>query len=259
MSGVTQDKIEQAARRLFLAKSIVVLTGAGVSKESGIPTFRDSQDGLWAKFNPQELATRQAFVKNPKLVWDWYEFRREAFKPKTPNPGHYAIVALDTLVPDTVVVTQNIDGLHQMAGSRDVIELHGNISRHKCLNDCQGTPTLIDLSTLTWDKEAGPPACPYCGAFIRPDVVWFNEVLPIDALTRATNLADSAEVVLVAGTSGVVEPAASLPYRARYYNDAFVIDVNPERNPITDYADLFLEGPSGVILPQVIDAMRAFK
>jgi NAD-dependent deacetylase len=251
-----QEKIQKAADQLRKARRAVVLTGAGVSKESGIPTFRDAMDGLWSKYDPQQLATPEAFKANPKLVWDWYNSRRDTVRKARPNPGHHAIADLEDLLPEVVVVTQNIDRLHQAAGSSDVIELHGNLMDNKCFANCQGDPTLIDISVLTWDAEAGPPKCPHCGANVRPTVVWFNEILPIDALSRAKEMSTTADVMLVVGTSGVVQPAASLPYYAKRYNDAFVIDVNPVRDEIAEYADLFLDGPAGEVLPQVIQAMR---
>jgi NAD-dependent deacetylase len=250
-----KSKILEAAQRLREAKLLVVLTGAGVSKESGVPTFRDAMDGLWARFDPQQLATPMAFHANPKLVWDWYEYRRDLVRNVQPNPGHYAIAALEDVLPRVLVVTQNIDSLHQMAGSSDVIELHGNLKRNKCFAKCQGEPTLIEISALTWDSEAGPPACPHCGSWVRPDVVWFTERLPHEMLERAISLSNEADVMLVVGTSGVVQPAAQLPYYAKR-NDAFVIDVNPMEDEIAPLADLFLQGPSGEILPMVVEALR---
>jgi len=235
---------------------LVVLTGAGVSAESGVPTFRDALTGLWAQFDPQQLATPAAFEANPKLVWDWYEYRRNMVSKVKPNPGHYAIAALEDMLPHVVVITQNIDGLHQAAGSSDVITLHGDITRHKCFASCQGEPTLIDINTLEWDHQEGPPPCPHCGAFVRPDVVWFTERLPIEALDRANTLSGKADVMLIVGTSGVVQPAAQMPHRAKRFNGAFLIDVNPDQNGHTAIVDLHLDASSGEVLPQVIKAMR---
>jgi NAD-dependent deacetylase len=249
-------KIQEAARHLREAKSLVVLTGAGVSKESGVPTFRDAMDGLWAKYDPQQLATPAAFRANPKLVWDWYEYRRNMVENVKPNPGHYAIAALEDLLPQVVVVTQNVDGLHQMAGSSDVIPLHGNIRQHKCFADCQGLPTLINVSKLTWERESGPPKCPHCGAWVRPNVVWFTEMLPKAAIERAAELSHTCDVMLIVGTSGIVEPAASLPRVARQWASAYLIDVNPAPDELSSSVDLFLQGPSGEILPKVVQAMR---
>src|SRR6266852_1976731 len=202
-------KLREAARHLSACESLVVLTGAGVSKESGVPTFRDALDGLWARFDPQQLATPAAFQANPKLVWDWYEYRRELVGKVRPNSGHYAIAELEDLLPRVTVITQNIDGLHQAAGSTDVITLHGDINRHKCSGNCRGNPTIIDVSKLDWNREVGPPPCPHCGKWVRPDVVWFTERLPLEALDRASDLSSKADVMLVVGTAGVVQPAAS--------------------------------------------------
>lgn len=254
---MSDAKIRKAAGLLAAAKRVVVLTGAGVSKESGVPTFRDAMEGLWANFNPEELATPQAFRRNPKLVWDWYEMRRQQVDSVRPNPGHDAIAQLEGRVPHVTVVTQNVDGLHRAAGSTDVIELHGNIRQHKCFNGCQGDPTLIDIHTLTWAHDDRPPRCPHCDALVRPDIVWFGEALPAEALSRAQQLCQSADVVLIVGTSGIVQPAASLPYYAKRWGHAQLIDVNPQQDEITPICDLFLQGPSGVILPQVLATMSA--
>ncbi len=249
------QQIAEAARHLREAKLLVVLTGAGVSKESGVPTFRDAMDGLWARYDPQKLATPDAFEANPKLVWDWYQYRRQLVQNVKPNPGHHAIAALEDLLPYIVVITQNIDGLHQAAKSSDVIELHGNIHRYKCFANCRGNPTPVDVTRLDWDHQDGPPACPYCGHLVRPDVIWFTEHLPHEALERAITLSNTADVMLVVGTSGVVQPAASLPYFARR-NDAYIIDINPEPDEISSIADLFLQGRSGETLPLLVQAIR---
>jgi NAD-dependent deacetylase len=243
-----------AARRIRQATLLVVLTGAGVSKESGVPTFRDALEGLWASYDPSQLATPQAFQRDPRLVWDWYEQRRHRLADVRPNPGHKAIVALEHITR-TVVITQNVDGLHQLAGSSDVIELHGNIRTHKCFDDCQGAPTLVDITALHVDPDSGPPRCPHCGGLVRPNVVWFNEVLPVRALDRARQLSSQCTVMLVVGTSGLVQPAASLPLIAARAG-AFVIDVNPNRDEIAPLADVFLQGASGSVLPRLLAAIR---
>lgn len=234
----------------------VVLTGAGVSKESGIPTFRDALDGLWAQFDPQQLATPRAFRRNPKLVWEWYEYRRELLAAAQPNPAHRAIAEIEAFLPQIVVITQNIDGLHTAAGSTDVIALHGDIRRNKCFDNCQGDPTIIDVSTLEWNRDEGPPRCPHCGAWVRPDVVWFEEMLPAAALERAYDLSHTTDVMLVVGTSGVVQPAASLPFAAKQHG-ATIIEINPEMTSITLIADWHLSGQAGEILPLIVEAMRA--
>jgi NAD-dependent deacetylase len=246
--------IQDASKLIKEAKSIAVLTGAGVSKESGVPTFRDAMEGLWAKYDPQELATPMAFKANPKLVWDWYEWRREMVAKAKPNAGHFALATLETL-KDLTIITQNVDDLHEQAGSRDVIHLHGNIASHKCFNNCKGNPTMIDISTLSFDKEAGPPACPHCGAYVRPNVVWFHEMLPTYELNRAAELSQVCNLMIVVGTSGLVSPAADLP-RVAKQSGAKILEVNPDYSMISRYADIRLEGASGVMLPQVLEALQ---
>lgn len=252
---MTEQVIQQAAAVLRRAQSLCVLTGAGVSKESGVPTFRDAQEGLWAKYDPTELATPQAFEKNPKLVWDWYESRRSMMADVQPNPGHLALAQLEQHFPDMAVITQNIDALHEAAGSSRVIHLHGNIAANKCFYHCQGDPTLIDLATLSYDADDGPPTCPHCGKkSVRPDVVWFGEMLPEAALNEATRLSQICDVMIVVGTSGLVTPAAMLPRWAKEAGNQ-VIEVNPDYSMITRLADHKLEGPGGVMLPQLVEAL----
>lgn len=246
--------IQEAAKYLREAKQITVLTGAGVSKESGIPTFRDAMDGLWARFDPMQLATRQAFNADPKLVWDFYEYRRELMRPAEPNAGHYALAELQKRFPTLRIITQNVDDLHERAGSTDVIRLHGNIAKNKCSANCQGNPTLVDVSQLSWNKTSGPPSCPHCGQPVRPDVVWFGEMLPNDALEQAADLLQITDVMLVVGTSGMVSPSAQMPGLVKD-NGGVIIEVNPDYSMITRIATLKLEGPSGVILPQVVAAL----
>jgi NAD-dependent deacetylase len=249
-------KLYKVIEQLREADQLLVLTGAGVSKESGVPTFRDAMEGLWANFNPQELATPEAFARNPRLVWDWYEMRRQKVAGVQPNPGHYAIAELEDLLPQIVVITQNVDGLHRAAGSSDVIELHGDIQQHRCFDNCQGEPTLVDVEGLTWDKQYGPPRCPHCGAYVRPNVVWFNEALPVEALNRALSLCRTVDVMLVVGTSGAVQPAASLPYYAKRWNDAFLVDINPQIDEIAPMCDVVLQGAAGTVLPELVRLLR---
>jgi len=244
-----------AAVYLKAAQSVTVLTGAGVSKESGVPTFRDAQDGLWAKYDPQMLATPIAFLNNPKLVWDWYEHRRQMASAAKPNPGHVMLAQLEAHVPALTVITQNVDDLHEQAGSSDVIHLHGSIARNKCFYNCQGDPTLIDIATLDYDPDDGPPTCPHCGRkSVRPDVVWFGEMLPQDAFYRAADLSSECDVMLVVGTSGLVTPAANLPGTAKR-GGAVIIEVNPDYSMITRIADVKLEGASGEMLPRLLDVL----
>src|SRR5688572_13225312 len=208
------NAIARAAEAVDQARLIVISSGAGISKESGVPTFRDAQDGLWAKYDPGELASPQAFERNPDLVWTWYMHRLHMARNAQPNPGHYAVVELERLVPQVVVLTQNVDGLHARAGSTDIVELHGRLGRFKCFANCQGVPTYVDIATIAYDDEHAPD-CPHCESKLRPDIVWFGEILPSDALQRAYDLTASCDVMIVVGTSGVVQPAASLPGHAR--------------------------------------------
>lgn len=247
-------EIAAAARYLSQVNRLVVLTGAGVSKESGIATFREAQDGLWAQYDPMEMATQEGYLRNPKLVWSWYEYRFGMVAGARPNDGHRAIAELENLVPDVTVVTQNIDGLHQAAGSTRVLELHGSFRRFKCLS---GEHRGFSADVFAHQAER-PPRCPHCGDLLRPDVVWFGEYLPEDVLAAAYDASRHCEAMLVVGTSGVVQPAASLPYLAARYG-AKVIDVNPEPDEISQMADLFLRGPGGTVLPQVVAALKSNK
>ena len=226
---------------------LFVLTGAGVSKESGIPTFRDALEGLWENYNPEELATPEGFRKNPSLVWQWYDSRRQKVKDVQPNPGHFALAEMQKLVPEFFLCTQNIDGLHILAGSTDVVEIHGSISRFKCFDkehECKDVP--YDLKD--------PPVCE-CGSLVRPAVVWFNEPMPEKLLKQSFAAAEKADVALVVGTSGLVHPAASLPFIAKRAG-AKIIEVNPNRTELTDSCDLFLAGQSGVVLPLLVQGLK---
>ncbi len=224
--------------------SLAALTGAGVSQESGLRTFRDVQDGLWRQYRPEDLASPEAFARDPKLVWDWYAWRREAVKAARPNPGHYALVEIEKRLPQFTLITQNVDGLHRMAGSRNLLELHGNIQRVRC--------SVCSLPAETWEDDSeAVPQCRVCGALLRPDVVWFGEALPRDPLEAAVEAARACQVFFSIGTSGVVQPAASLAYAARN-RGAVIVEINLEPTPLTPKADFFLRGKSGEILPQLV-------
>lgn len=245
-----REEIKQAADMLAEAEHVVVFTGAGVSKESGLPTFRDAQEGLWAKYDPEELASLEGFRRDPELVWTWYQHRRALYGDVEPNLGHEAIVELEDLVPRVLVVTQNVDNLHRDAGSSDIVELHGNIYDYKCLDKGHE----LKLEALEEQDEV-PPHCPRCGSLVRPDVVWFGELLPRDALERAFAESRQCDVMLVVGTSAIVYPAAQLPHEAANHG-ASIIEVNPSPSGATDVADVFLQGPSGEVLPQVVEELR---
>jgi NAD-dependent deacetylase len=234
------------AQRLRTAREVAVLTGAGISAESGVPTFRDAQTGLWARYDPHELATPGAFERNPKLVWDWYAWRRKRVLAVEPNAGHHALVAIEARVPRFTLVTQNVDGLHARAGSRNIVELHGNIARVKCSRE----HTIV----ARWsDDGEHVPRCAACGAFLRPDVVWFEEMLPAAALETAQRAACTCDLLLVVGTSAVVHPAAALPLAA-HDAGAVIAEVNPEATPLSTLAEHVLRSPAGVALPALVAA-----
>lgn len=251
---VEHTLIQQAADLIARSISIVVLTGAGVSKESGVPTFRDALDGLWSQYDPMKLATPHAFENNPKLVWDWYQFRREMMGNAEPNPGHFALADLERKCPGILLVTQNVDDLHEQAGNQNIIHLHGNIMQNKCFFNCRGNPTPVDISTIDWDQESGPPLCPHCARWVRPDVVWFTEPLPGRELQAAEHASADCELMIVVGTSGLVTPAATLPHYAKH-SKAKIIEVNPQHSMVTRIADIVLQGPSGEVLPRVMEAL----
>lgn len=236
--------LQEVADLLRRAQRVAVLTGAGVSAESGVPTFRQAQTGLWAQYDPQELATPEAFRRNPRLVWEWYAWRRQLVSQAEPNPGHFALVEMARRVPRLTLITQNVDGLHQRAGSQDAIELHGNLQRVKCYDRAH--------AVTTWDETAEiPPRCPICGSLLRPDVVWFGENLPLAALDAAFASARECDLFFSIGTSALVHPAASIPLEALRAH-APVVEINPERTPLTHYVTHFLMGPSGQLLPQLV-------
>jgi NAD-dependent deacetylase len=237
---------QQLVEELRDARSIVALTGSGISAESGIPTFREAQIGLWARYDPQQLATPEAFMRDPKLVWEWYEWRRKLVGEAEPNPGHRALAKLEERAPNFTLITQNVDGLHGRAGNRCVIELHGNILRTVC-------------SAEKMEVESGPgeeklPVCMNCGAPLRPDVVWFGEMLPDGAMETASEAVRGCDVFLSIGTSSLVYPAASLPYEA-VSAGATVVEVNPEDTPLTSRVDYTLRGRAGEVLPRLVEAV----
>ena len=219
---------ETAIERLHGASRVAVLTGAGISAESGIPTFRDAQTGLWAQYNPEDLASPQAYAANAKLVWDWYAWRFELCASASPNAAHEKLALLERRIPEFLLVTQNVDGLHARAGSERMVELHGNIMQARC-ESCGSRFGLKKNFEI-------PPKCPTCNAQARPNVVWFGEQLPRRELERAQNAFQTCEVALVIGTSGMVEPAASLGRLAKN-RGAFLIEINPLETPLLRFAD----------------------
>ncbi|HHT9124966.1 MAG TPA: SIR2 family NAD-dependent protein deacylase [Candidatus Brocadiia bacterium] len=248
ISGIEGSFPIELINCLRTAKSCVVLTGAGISVESGVPTFRDPKNGIWATFNLEELATPEGFIKNPKKVWEWYQYRRETIKGIKPNPGHYALVELESYYKDFWLITQNIDGLHALAGSKNILELHGNIHRNKCFNE--GT-IVKDLP----EGDESPPRCPNCHGFLRPDVVWFNELLPEYELSKANEVSSQCDIFISVGTSAIVYPAADLPLIAKR-SGAYVIEVNVEETAISACVDVTILGKTGVVLPRLVETCR---
>lgn len=220
-------------------KKVVAFTGAGVSADSGIPTFRGPH-GLWRNFRSEDLATPEAFTRDPKLVWEWYEWRRASIRKAQPNAAHASIARL----PDAVVVTQNVDGLHARAGSHNVIELHGNIFRVRCVRE--GVVSVREDAFA-----ASPPHCE-CGSLLRPDVVWFGEMLPEDALARASSAVMGADLLLVIGTSGVVYPAAGLVSLSR----GLSIEINPEASALSSACTYAIPSRAAEVTPFIIDAVQ---
>lgn len=244
--------LRQARDWLGAARTVCVLTGAGMSAESGIATFRDAQTGLWSRFDPAQLASPEGFRADPQLVWSWYAERRDGVRRAEPNPGHLALAGFEKVHGGRVsIVTQNVDDLHQRAGSIDVIRLHGDILADRWLDPCLRRPAC-DTASAT---PASPPRCAECGNAVRPGVVWFGEMLPVEALSRAELLAASCDVTLVVGTSGAVHPAAGLAHRARRAGGKVVI-LNPAPSEIDHEAHLLLRGTAARLLPLLLDSHR---
>jgi len=242
-----------AARALRDARQVVVVTGAGMSRESGIPTFRDALTGLWARYDPQELATEAAFRRDPARVFGWYVGRWRLVRAAAPHPGYHALVALERLVPELAIVTQNVDGLHRRVGSRRVLELHGSLERFSCVDARHPFPADA-VPEPAADAACEPPRCLRCGSAVRPDVVWFGEMLPERVTAEAWDLAAACQVMLVVGTSGLVQPAAQLPYIARDAG-ATVIEVNPAPTEVSAAAHIVCRGPAGAMLPALVAAL----
>ena len=242
-TGRTDDVgacIERAAGWLCRATRVVATTGAGVSKESGIPTFRDAPNALWENYRPEDLATRGGFRRDPARVWRWYAERRAMIAGARPHEGHAALARMETSFDDFLLLTQNIDNLHTLAGSTRLLELHGNIFRYKCFD--RDHPAAAPGET-----QDVPPRCA-CGSYLRPDVVWFGEALDAGDLRRAYAALDTCEVLLVVGTSGLVYPTAGFPEIARQAG-ARVVEINPEPTPVTPLADVFVRSGAREALP----------
>ncbi len=238
---------DKLIEKLSKAKNVAVLKGAGVSAESGVPTFRDP-GGIWEKFRPEELANFEAFMRDPDFVWSWYQHRREIMRDVTPNAGHYALAEMENLFENFDLITQNIDNLHFRAGSRNVTELHGNIERNFCIK-CRHFAGEIDIT------EKKVLKCEKCGGLVRPDVVWFGEMLPMEALRHAEEAAANADVFFSIGTSAEVYPAAMLPVIAKRAG-AYSVEINLNRTAISYELDETLTGKSGQILSELVNKIK---
>lgn len=234
--------IQDIKERLYNSNAVTILTGAGISAESGVPTFR-GKNGLWKNFRPEELATPEAFKEDPCLVWEWYDSRRQVLSRLKPNPGHFIIAEIEKRAKEFTLITQNVDGLHQLAGSKNIMELHGNIWRVKCLT----------CGKVAENRDVPIKILPFCecGGLLRPDVVWFGEMLSDNIMKKAFAASDNCGLMFVIGTSGVVHPAASLALRAKD-EGAFIVEINIESTPLSASADATIFGTSGDILPQLL-------
>lgn len=245
---VNKDKLAEVAEILLSGPRVAALTGSGISAESGIPTFR-GKEGLWKQFRAEELATPEAFARDPRIVWKWYDWRRGIIGSCEPNPGHFVLARWEKRFPGFVLITQNVDGFHRKAGSAKVLELHGNIWEMRCT--AEGTVTENHDSPL----RKIPPRCPDCGAPLRPNVVWFGEPLPPETLQEAYAASASCDLMFVIGTSAFVQPAGSLPLLASE-RGARIVEINPDVTPLTEAADFSFREKAGEILPK-IDARLA--
>jgi NAD-dependent deacetylase len=238
---------EALVEALRASRHVCVLTGSGISAESGVPTFREALTGLWEKFDPHQLATPEAFLKDPELIWKWYRWRRELVTKVEPNAGHRALVELATRVQKLTLITQNVDGLHQRAGSKNVIEFHGNLFQDRCfVEGC-----IVTDAGRVADEV---PVCPACGGHLRPGVVWFGEAIPESALGAAITAASNCDLFFSVGTSALVWPAAGLAETARAAG-AKVIEVNPNTTPLSGDSDFCLNGNAGTVLPDLVSSL----
>ena len=246
--------IEEAAKLLVRSRFAIAFTGAGISAESGVPTFRGF-NGLWKKYRPEELATPEAFWKNPRLVWEFYMWRMNLIRKAKPNDAHYALAELERMGILKAVITQNVDDLHREAGTKNLIELHGNIFRVKCTS-CSYREYLKESGRVDdFLQEKDVPKCPNCGSLLRPDVVWFGEALPEDTLDKAFRLAERGQVCIVIGTSGIVYPAAYIPQIVKERGGT-IIEINVEKSGITPIADIFLRGKAGEVMDKIVRLIK---
>jgi len=236
--------INELKKVIIRAKRVTVLTGAGISAESGVPTFRGS-GGLWRNYEVTDVATPQAFARDPKLIWEFYNWRRDLISKVTFNAGHKALVELEKHVNDFTLITQNVDGLHRQAGSKRLLEIHGNLWEVRC--------TKCGVVTMDRSKNMGQlPTCTACGGILRPNVIWFGESLNPDMIHKAIEASQNCEFMLIVGTSGIVQPAASLAFQAKA-KGALIAEINIEQTPQSGHMDFVLTGPAGEILPMLVE------
>lgn len=249
-SATNKSLIQRAALQLRDTRALFVLTGAGVSAESGIPTFRGA-DGLWKNFAAEQLATPVAFREDPRLVWEWYHWRQSIIRSAVPNPAHHALVEMEKAVERFLLLTQNVDGLHQRAGSEKILELHGNIFRTACLN-C-GAKAMH--SAYEDHPDDVLPVCS-CGGLLRPDVVWFGEAVPVNEWQESLDFLVQADLAIICGTSGIVWPAASIPGIAREHG-VKTVEINLGPTAISQIVDISIQGKAGIVLPELVRQMSA--
>lgn len=246
------DLPEKLIQKLQTAGNIVFFTGAGISAESGVPTFR-GKDGIWNKLKPEELANFDAFLRNTDMVWEWYQYRRKIVREAQPNKGHLAIAEFENFYPNVTVVTQNVDNLHRRAGSSKIYELHGNIERNYCI-DCGKEFNDIEIN----ESEKAAPRCDKCGGLIRPDVVWFGELLPEEEFANSEKEASKSDICFVVGTSAVVYPAAYIPFTA-LQTGSYLVEINIEPTDFTGHANHSIFGEAGKVLPQLLEKVKEIK
>lgn len=241
-------QLQEVQEKIAAAKAVAVLTGAGISADSGIPTFR-GEDGLWRNFRAEDLATPEAFERDPRLVWEWYNWRRELIADKQPNAAHYALADLERRLESFVLVTQNVDGLHAVAGSRKLVELHGNIWKVRC-TQCEAVTENRDVPIVIL------PHCMRCHGLLRPHIVWFGEVLYAPDVLKSARAFEGCDLMLVIGTSGIVQPAASFVSLAKDHK-AFVVEINVAETAASLEADALLLGRAADVVPQLLMADRS--
>lgn len=241
------DIPQSLIKLLKTSKTVVAFTGAGISAESGLSTFRNPIDGLYSKVKVEDVVTPEGFERNPRFVWEFYESRREKVRQVEPNPGHVALAKMEKLLTEFYVITQNVDGLHQKAGSSKVIELHGNIFKNKCFLNNHYIESLDVINEI-------PPRCPICGSYIRPDIVWFGEFLDLENISLSETVTRDCDVFFSIGTSSVVYPAAGFIVLAKE-NGATLVEINPEETEKSYLADYIFREKSGAVLPRIVDEL----